>query len=101
MDITEAQIGDFLMARALRELDFAHEVLDKAQGDKDYFREKNAAKLFGYYQAECELIKHYVELKLYYPQTAIALEEQKPYLIGLWKDAADTLGTILRESGAM
>jgi hypothetical protein len=82
-----ASIGDFLIARAEREVDLAHSILEDARGKNEYFREKAAAKIFAYYELELELIKHYVEIKIYYPHSAGALEEQKPYLFHLWNEA--------------
>lgn len=80
-------IGDFLIARAAREVELSECMLGEAREKNEYFREKAAAKICAYYKLECELIKHYVEIKIYYPQSVAALEEQKPYLCHLWDEA--------------
>jgi hypothetical protein len=81
-----ASIGDFLIARAEREVELARGILEDTREKNEYFREKAAAKICAYYELECELIKHYVEIKIYYPHSATALEEQKPYLFHLWSE---------------
>lgn len=85
--ISLKSIGDMLIVRSKREHEFAHALLVNAQEKNEYFREKAAAKLFAFYELEFELTKHYVELKLYYPKSAEALEEQKPHLILAWNEA--------------
>jgi len=82
-----ASIGDFLVAHAERDLLLARKFLEETRLKNEYFREKAAAKVVAFYHVELTLIKQYVELKLYFPQTAMALEEQKPYLIELWAKA--------------
>lgn len=90
--------GDFLVARALREVKHAEEIVERAHLANDYFHEKTAAKILAYCQIEHQLIEHYVELKLYYPQSAAALEAQKPYLVRLWSEAENELIELRRES---
>lgn len=82
-----ASIGDFLVAHAERDVLLARKFLEDTRVKNEYFREKAAAKIVAFYQVELTLIKQYVELKLYFPQTAMALEEQKPYLVELWAKA--------------
>jgi hypothetical protein len=82
-----ASIGDFLVAHAERDLLLARKFLEETRAKNEYFHEKAAAKIVAFYQLELTLIKQYVELKLYFPQTAMALEEQKPYLVELWAKA--------------
>lgn len=89
------------MSRALREVDIAETILAKAREGGDYYSEKVAAKLLSFSQQECELIRHYVELKLYYPETASAIEDKKPYLLLLWQNAEETQKSIAQESGAV
>lgn len=86
--------GDFLVIRAERELALAREILEQTRAANDYFREKTALKIVAYYELECELIKHYVEMKTQYPFTALALEEQKPYLAGIWEKADEARRTL-------
>jgi hypothetical protein len=92
-----ASIGDFLIARAEREVELAESILKEAQEKNEYFREKAAAKICAYYELECRLIRHYVEIKIYYPNSATALEEQKPYLFHLWSEAERERMAILKK----
>ena len=85
--VSLTSIGDMLIARSKKDYEFARGLLENAQAKNEYFREKAAAKIFAFYELEHELIKHYVELKLYYPKSAEALEEQKPHLILAWNEA--------------
>ena len=80
-------IGDFLIARAVKETALSRGILDDTREKNEYFREKAAAKIHAYYELELEVIKHYVEMKIYYPHCAAALEEQKPYLLHMWNEA--------------
>lgn len=92
-----ASIGDFLIARAGREVEFAQRILKEAREKNEYFREKAAAKICAYYELEYELIKHYVEIKVYYPHSAVALEEQKPYLLHMWSEAEQERMSFLKK----
>ena len=87
MDAPLSQIGDYLLARAETERDLVREVLRTARKDNDHFREKLAAKLVALHDEEEEMIKHYVETKLSYPELALELERYKPYLKELWSGA--------------
>lgn len=87
MSTPPSQVGDYLITRAETEKDLVNEVLRSARKENDYFREKLAAKLAAYHNEECDLLRHYVEIKLYYPELAEELERHKPYLKELWNTA--------------
>jgi Na+/phosphate symporter len=90
--------GDFLVARATREVVHAEEIMKRAHEANDYFHEKVAAKVLAFYEIEHKLIAHYVELKLYFPESATALEAQKPYLSRIWSEAENELVQLRQES---
>lgn len=90
--------GDFLVARAAREVLHASEIMERANAANDYFHEKTAAKILAFYKIEHSLIEHYVELKLYYPESALAIEAQKPYLARMWSDAENALVMLRQQS---
>ena len=87
MDRPISNTGDYLIARAETELKLAESILDSARNGNDYYHEKAAAKLVAFHESEVAFMKHYVEVKLYYPDLAAALESHKPYLIEMWRDA--------------
>lgn len=87
MDSPASQIGDFLLARAETERDLVREVLRTARKNNDNFREKLAAKLVAFHDEEHEMIRHYVEIRLYFPELADEIEGHKPYLKELWVSA--------------
>jgi hypothetical protein len=91
-------VGDFLVARAEREMFHADEILARARAANDYFHEKAAAKILAYYTIERDLVRHYVELKLYYPESAAALEAHKPFLARMWNEAENELATFIQEA---
>lgn len=84
-----ATIADFLVARAKSERTLVTELLTKARTEENYFLEKAIAKVDGFYALESALITQYIELKLYFPESARALEDQKPYLLTLWRRAEE------------
>ncbi len=90
--------GDFLVARAHQEVVRAEIIMQRSLEANDYFYEKAAAKILAFYEMEHKLIAHYVELKLYFPESATALEAQKPYLGRIWSEAENELVQLRQES---
>ena len=75
--------GDYLVAEAQKVTDQAREILDEARGRKDYYQEKIAAKLVEFCEAEEKYLSRYVELRVYYPELATAVEERRQHLLSI------------------
>ncbi|MEA1929720.1 MAG: hypothetical protein U9M92_02490 [Patescibacteria group bacterium] len=71
---------DYLVAEAQKVTDQARKILDEAKEANDYYREKLAAKLVAFCEAEEKYFSHYIELKLYYPDLAKTIESHRSHL---------------------
>lgn len=80
---------EYLVARAQAETYIAKHLLEEARADNDYWKEKAATKMLALYESEETMLTLYAEMKLYHPELAVALEEQKPYLLELLKKAKE------------
>ncbi len=79
--------GDYLVAEAQKVTDIARGILTEARGNKDYYQEKIAAKLVEFCEAEEKYLSRYVELKIYYPELAKAVEERREHLLSIMERA--------------
>ena len=80
---------EYLVARAQAETFIARHLLEEARKENDYWKEKAAAKMLAFYEHEEKVLTLYAEMKLYHPELAVALEEQKPYLLELLSQAKE------------
>ena len=78
---------DFLLARAEQEREEMETLLDTLRRDGDYWKEKAAAKLRAFLDLEAQFLSRLAELKSDYPELASALEERKPHLAALLREA--------------
>lgn len=78
---------DYMIALSEREADHARSLLGETRGTGDYWREKAAAKIAEFCEANEKLIRRFAELKLYHPEAGAAMEAKWPHLRSL-SDAA-------------
>src|SRR3989344_8559706 len=78
---------DYLVAEVQKLSDGARQTLAEARASGDYYREKLAAKLVEFCEAEEKYFSRYVELKLDYSELAKTLEERRTYLVEIMNQA--------------
>ncbi|OHB12120.1 MAG: hypothetical protein A3G46_00415 [Candidatus Zambryskibacteria bacterium RIFCSPLOWO2_12_FULL_39_16] len=83
---------DFLVAQAQAETDIAKEIVENIRGkgiddDKKYYEEKLALKMLEFFKEEEKIISLYVEAKKNYPLLAELMENKRPYLKEMLKEA--------------
>ena len=83
---------DFLVAQAQAETDIAKEIVENIRGkgiddDKKYYEEKLALKMLEFFKEEEKIISLYVEAKKNYPLLAELMENKRPYLNEMLKEA--------------
>lgn len=86
---------EYLVARAQAETNVTRQILKEARGDKDYWKEKAAAKMLAFHECEEKMLTLYAEMKSYHPELAEAIEKRKPYLLDILAEAKrrwETLG---------
>ena len=71
---------DYLVAEAQKVTDEARKILSEARQSGDYYREKLAAKLAEFCEAEEKYITRFVELKVHYPELAQTIESRRTHL---------------------
>jgi hypothetical protein len=82
---------EYLVARAQAETDIAQHIQGEARKENDYWKEKSAAKMVAFHEHEEKMLTFYAEMKTDFPELAWALEERKPYLLELVKEAKERL----------
>ena len=83
---------DFLVAQAQAETDIDKEIVESIRGkgvddDKKYYEEKLALKMLEFFKEEEKIISLYVEAKKNYPLLAELMENKRPYLKEMLKEA--------------
>jgi multidrug resistance efflux pump len=78
---------DLMVARVQAERGVAEGILQQAREEEDYYREKVAAKLVAFLDAEEAMVKLYAEAKQYYKPVAATLESRRPYLSVMYQQA--------------
>ena len=71
---------DYLVAEAQKLVIEAKKILAAARQSGDYYREKLAAKLVEFCEAEEKYISRFVELKVHYPELAQTIESRRTHL---------------------
>lgn len=85
---------DFLVAHSELETNKAREVLTSARESNDYYKEKIAAKLVDFCEAQERAIRLYVEARLYHPELGDLIEKRWPQYRALADDAKEKLGLL-------
>lgn len=78
---------DMMRATAQAELRAAKVVLEHARAEGSYYREKIALKLLEFQESKEHLVALYIEARLYYPELAELMEDNNPFLGGMYDDA--------------
>lgn len=86
---TAAQI---LVSREEALLAIAEGIAREEREKNDYYGEKVTLKLVAFHKSELDLMRQYVEMKLYYPSVAAQIERLRPELLERWNAALPTGG---------
>lgn len=78
-----------ILGRAEAFLDVARKLVSEEETAHDYYGEKAALKFVAFFEKDLELLRQYVEMKLYYPALAEKIELMHPDLGEKWRLAKD------------